>query len=115
MSLDYVEIELDRPRRMRFSFRDLRDLENRLGGIPFQEVLNRLQAMHLNTLVQTIHIGLRGEDPRMTVARVEEIIEEYLGKGRPLADLLSAVAEAMELSGITGRAPITGREDDRPT
>jgi hypothetical protein len=113
MSLDYVELEMDRTRKIRFSFKDLRDLETRLGGIPFQQVLDNLQQMHLSTLVQTLHVGLRGDDGRLNTTKVEDLIESYLKKGGSMVVLLTAIAEAMEKSGITGRP--SENESERPT
>ena len=116
MSLDYVEIDLDRPRKIRFAFRDLRDLEARTGGLAFQDILVRMGALHFSTVLQALYVGLRSEDKKMTPARTEELIEAHLEKGRPLSALLNAVMEAFELSGVVSRRDGQPEGDEaRPT
>ena len=115
MSMDYVEIEFDRPRKLRFGFRDLRDLENRLGGVPFERVLDNRRALHLGTLIQALAVGLRSDDPRVTPARVEEMVSTYLGTGKPMTAILEALSEALMLSGIVGRPGEAADGDGRPT
>lgn len=112
MSMDYVEIDLDRPRKLRYGFRDLRDLERRLGGAPFEKVLDNLRGLHLETLVQVLCVGLRWDDPKIGPARTEELVGTYLRGGGEIAKLLEAISEALTASGIIGKPK---EEEDRPT
>lgn len=103
MSLDYVEITLDRTRKMRFGLRDLRDLERRLGGIPFQQVLENLRRLHLETLVHTLAVGLRFDDPKLDVDKVEGLLQAYLRGSGQIKTVMDALVEAFMLSGVVGR------------
>ncbi len=102
MSLDYIEVELDRDRKLKLGFKELRDLENRLGGIPFGEILGRLSSLSFNTILQTLHVGLRGDDPRLTISKLEDVIAAHMDNGGASSDLLTPITEALDLSGITG-------------
>ncbi len=68
--------------------------------------------MSLNTLVQTLAIGLRWDDSRITPGKVDELLEAYLGNGVAMVDVLQVIVVAMEMSGITGKPSAS---DDRPT
>jgi len=112
MSLDFVEIELDRPRKIRFSFSDLRTLETRLGNLPFQSILEMLSQMNLNALAATLAIGLRWDDKTISPSKVDALMDEYMKKHQTVVPVLEAIVKAFEVSGITGGASEDG---DRPT
>ncbi len=113
MSLDYVEMELDKHRKLRLGFKELRDLENRMGGIAFGDILAKLSSMSFNAILQTLHVGLRGDDPRLTMSKLEDILADYMNNGGSIGDLLSPITEALDVSGVTGTR--TKDEPDRPT
>ena len=113
MSLDYVEVNLDRHRKLKLGFKELRDLENRMGGIAFGDILAKLSSLSINTILQTLHVGFKGDDPRLTLSKLEDILDDYLNNGGSVGDLLSPITEALDISGVTGTR--SKDEPERPT
>ena len=98
---DYAEIMLDKPRRVRYRWQDVKELGRRLGGASLQGMLAKLGEADPETISTALLIGLRHEDPKLKVEDLDEIIDAYLRRpdGR-LADLLGAINEALQNCGL---------------
>jgi hypothetical protein len=91
----YVEVFLDRPRRLVFRHKDLRDAVNTskrsigdLIGDPFGGWPVLLQH------------GLRHKDTTLSLDDCSEMIERWVQAGQPLKDLSDKVIRALENTGF---------------
>lgn len=92
--LNYVEIELDRPRKIRFSIPDLRDLQRRLNGLSLVQIVRRLQDLDLDVLVPALWAGLRREDPKLRPDDVEQLIQAHIDGGGNLGQIIGPLSDA---------------------
>ena len=95
----YVEIMMDRPRRLRFDINSLAELEEVTGTSLF--TLFSQEQMGIRFLRTFIWGGLRWEDRALTLQQVGDLIQEYLERGGSLAELAQSMTKALELSGLT--------------
>ena len=118
MSLDYVEVDFGgQPRHLRYRIRDLRDLCQAMGNVTMLELLGRLAGLDPNALITCVRYGLLHENRRLTVMQVEDLLQAHMDKHRDLSRVLTAVNEALELSGIIRRredGPAGEAEADPP-
>src|SRR3970040_1447356 len=99
-----VEITLDKPRGIRFTFDELKPPRARLGK-PMGEVVADLTRLSATTLQHALYAGLRSEDKRLRFEDVERLVTEYVESGRgALNDVLYLLNEAFTESGYFGRA-----------
>ena len=98
---DYAEITLDKPRRVRYRWQDIRELTRRLSGATLQGLLSKLGEADPETITTALLLGLRHEDPKLTVERIDEILDAYFrtDEGR-LASVLAALNEALANCGL---------------
>lgn len=108
--INYVELDLDRPRKLRYRIPDLRDACRRLGGLTISALLDRLGQLDLDAVLIVVWAGLRHEDKRLTPERVEELVQDQVDKGVSVAALVLQLTEALNLSGIIGRRRDEGDE-----
>lgn len=97
-----IDITLDKPRRLRFDMKALRALETdvrRELGLPLQEAMVRWFSVTARLLV--LH-GLRHEDPKLTLERVEGAIQNYIDAGGDVTLVYEAASRALRLSGVFG-------------
>ena len=116
---DYADITLDKPRRLRYRWQDIRDLTRRLGGVTLQDLLAKLGAADPETISVAMLLGLRHEQPRITMEQIDELLDAYFRREEPpgrLGDILNAITEAIQASGLLrDRSKPTEPEGDRPT
>lgn len=98
-----VEVVLDRPRKIKFSMGVIRAAEAALGGFGGPLLLNALCTMLL--------FGLRGDDPKLTAAKLDTLVDAYLAGGGSLEELSEKVKEALRRSGVSWGKP-KGEEDE---
>jgi hypothetical protein len=107
MADQYVEIILDKPRRIRFTHNGMADLEEeslRRTGLAAGRVIGSRSNFAAVRLL--LWGGLRHEDQGLTVERVGVIIQKWwLEKDKPLADLYTELMKAVEVSGFFRAAP----------
>ena len=115
MSLNTVDVQLDRTRQLLFRIQDLRDLCRRLGGLTMIQLLERLAAMDLDTIMVALQMGLRHEDKRLTPDRVGELVQQHIDRGGTMADILNALNEAIEASGVIRRRTEDGQPGESGT
>lgn len=102
MSQDYVEITLDRVRKLRFTIEELEALETRVNQ-PVGDVFANLGKLDIRMLRQVLWTGLRHDDRNLRFEKVRDLMSAYLAEGHTLADLLWAINQAIVRSGIFGR------------
>lgn len=96
-----VEITLDKPRKLRYDFNAVADIEEKakmgIGAIFSEERIG------FSTIRILIWGGLKWQDRHLTLASVGEWIQTYLDAGGDVTELMEKVVEAMELAGILGK------------
>lgn len=101
MAIDTL-IRLDRERRLKFRVSDLRELTRRLGNIGIRQLLERLGDMDLEVMVNTLHVGLRHEEPRMRLDRAEELLQIAIDQDGSMKQVMQAIIDALMASGVIG-------------
>ncbi len=98
--MSIIEIELDKPREIRFDFNAIADVELETGmgiGSLFSET-----NIGFNTFRVLLWAGLKHEDRSITKAKAGELIGNYLKNGGSWTELGDKIFEAIEASGIMG-------------
>ena len=96
-----VVIELDRTRHVKFTFSELKTLQQRLGK-PLGEIFGDLTKLDVAALQVVLWVGLRADDKALRFERVEELIQDYIDGGHSVGDVLYVVNEAVVASGFFG-------------
>lgn len=110
---DAVEIVLDKPRRVKFTWGDLKALQQRLGK-PVGEIVADLGKLDVLAIQHLLFAGLHHEDARLRFDDVGGLIEKYVEGGKTLGDVLYVLNEAFTRSGYFGREA-GGTEEKAPT
>jgi len=110
---DYAEIRLDKLRRIRYGWGELRELSRRLNGATFAQIIDRLTDPEVLTVA--LLVGLRGEPDlrRAGPEKIDELLDAFFkreGDDAGLGALLSAVTEAIQAHGVLR----SRRRDDAP-
>ncbi len=99
--LNYVEIELDKPRKLRFTIPALRDLERRRGGEAVSVTEMKARNMSVDALIDLTWAGLKNEDQQITADKVSLLIQKHwIEKGKSFLDLYAEVQKGLKQSGI---------------
>lgn len=110
--MNYVTIELDKPRRIRFDINALSDAEEALGmglGAVMQ------QQVGPRVLRALLWAGLKWEDKGLTLQRTGTLIQQYIENGGTLESLAEKLTEALVASGLVGRAEGNGEAEAATT
>ena len=106
----YVDIPLDKARRLRFTINAIRELERHFGS-SFSNIFSSGN-LGFDTIIMLLTVGLKyGETEKRALsdAKVGELVQEkWLENGKDMAELTDYIMEAMSASGI-----ITREEDDK--
>lgn len=101
----YVDVELDKPRRLRYDLNALAELEDRLG-VPLDQIADvRLTIKNFRIMIWA---GLIHEDPELTEEQVGAMVD-----GSNFVEVQQKVAEALALS--FGTADSEDASDANPT
>lgn len=95
-------VRLDRERRLKYRITDLRELTRRLGNIGVRQLLERLGDMDLDCMVNTLHVGLRHEEPKMRMDRAEELLQIAVDQDGSMQPVMEAIVDALKNSGVIG-------------
>ena len=95
----YTQIQLDKPRQLRFDLRAIRDLEAATGKT-VGEITRDLRHVGVTAILACLLAGLRHEDKSLTPNLVEKILEAYLDAGGGIRPVLKAIDEALASSGL---------------
>ena len=95
------------PVDFRFTIKTSRELDVASGGIT--NLLRNGQTTQAMVLMTCY--GLRHADHRMNESKAEDLIQRFVDQGGNAADLLKALTEAIQASGVWGR----DGDEPRPT
>ena len=95
--MNYVNIELDRPRRIRFDTNALCDAEEALG-VGIGAMMN--QQMGFRAIRALLWAGLRWEDRGLTLERTGRLMQQFLENGGGFDALAEKVTSALLASGL---------------
>ena len=112
----YVEISLDKPRRLRYTINAMRELE-KLFGAGIGNIFDP-QKVGLDHVVHLIWVGLKhGGDRRLTVDETGDLLQEhFLDKGKELREVLDYALEGLRLAGLAPKAKEEeGSSENPPT
>ncbi len=101
--MNYVEIPLDVPRRMRFTINAMAELEEYFGDQGMAQIFSPQRA-GFKQVRALLWIGLKNGSKSQSTLSLEEagdlIQEHWLEKGKTLADLFVYVMKAMKKANI---------------
>jgi len=89
----YVEIELDKPRRLRFDVNAIADLEEKLG-ISFGHLLHPSRA-GFSSYRGLVWAGLKWEDRGLTLERAGNMLQQYFANGGTEEQLTEWIDKAL--------------------
>lgn len=97
----YVEIALDRPRRLHYDTNAICDLEEKLGK-PISAALDS-QSAGFSMVRALLWAGIKHEDKGMTIERTGRILNDYIVAGGSQQALGDRINQALKASGLFGR------------
>lgn len=100
----FVEIEFDKPRRLRFDLSAIEDFEAANNGQPLGLLVNNLNNLGLTALKLALWAGLRHEDQALTPNLVRRMLQQHLDDGKPLSQLTEPLNKAILQSGLFGKS-----------
>lgn len=106
---EQVEVILDRPRTVKFTWPDLKALQSRLGK-PLGDIMVDLGKLDVVAIQHVLFAGLRHDDQKLRFDDVGAMIEAFVAGGKTVGDVLYVINEAMAASGYFGREGV--KKDD---
>lgn len=97
-----VSIVLDRPRTLKYRVTDLRELSRRIGNLGVRQLLEKLSDMDLEVILQTLHVGLKHDEPKMRLDRAEELLQIAIDRDGSMKYIMQAIVDALAASGVIG-------------
>ena len=101
----YVDISLDKARRLRFTINAVRELE-RYFGTSFGQILQP-GTLGFEQIIQMLTVGLKyGETEKrpLTDTKVGDLVQKkWLDNGKELAELTEIIMESMQAAGIIAK------------
>ena len=104
----HVNIELDKPRRLRFDINALADAEEELGTGIGKALQMRAGIREIRALLWA---GLKWEERGLTLARAGSILQGHLNTGGSIEDIAGAIGEALQASGLVQQGDDEGNEE----
>ena len=101
-----IDVFLDRPRKLWFRHKDLRDAVSASGNRRMGDLLDDAFA---GWPILLLH-GLRHQDMRLTLDKCSEMIEAWADSGKPLNELQEVLIKGIEATGFIKIA----RPEDEP-
>ena len=95
-----VQIELDKPRELKFDLRAVRDLETQLGGQALGAIVLQLSQISVSAMTMALWAGLKHEDRTMTPNLATKLLEQYVKDRKSLRKLGRALNDAIEETGL---------------
>jgi len=96
-----VGIQLDKPRKLRYTFNSVADLEEKAGtGIG---ALMSEEKIGFYTVRLLTWAGLKWQDKGLTLERTGNMIQTYFDNGGDFVTLMNFITVALQLSGILGK------------
>ena len=104
-----VTIQLDRPRRLRFDYNALSDVEEK-AGMGIGAILSEQRIGFAMTRV-LLWGGLKWEDRKLTLEKVGELLQAYFQGGGSWDDIIATIFQAVNASGLF--SPVTVEADEK--
>lgn len=98
--MNYVNIDLDKPRHIRYDYNSVCDFEEKSGKSIQELMSNEGLKLGLASLRSLLWAGLKWEENGLTVPRVGNMIQDFLKEGRSMEELGDAICKAFEVSGL---------------
>lgn len=97
----YIDVTLDKPRKLRFDVNALSTLEKALT-VPLGEIVVQLRRVSVSTLITCIQVGLLHEERNITPDRVGNMIQAFFDRDpeNDFEALARLVSDALEASGV---------------
>lgn len=96
-----TELMFDRPRALKYRNKDLRELCKAAGTARLADLLDQLRGLEPTVITLAIRHGLAHDDARLTLEGTDALIDAHRAAGGTWADLLAAIAEALnEATGL---------------
>lgn len=96
----YVDLELDKPRRLRFDLRAIRDLEQ-VTGKSVGAITNDLRQVSVTAIIACLWTGLKHEDSTLNQNLIVKLLEQYLeDPAHSIKTVLRAIDDALSGSGL---------------
>ena len=114
----YVDISLDKPRRIRFTINGVRELERHFGR-SFGSILTGGQSgsMGFEEIIQMLTIGLKyGETEKraLTSDKVGDLLQKkWLDNEKDLGEVVELLMEGLRAAGIVSKKEETDDDDDQ--
>ena len=91
-----VEIELDKPRKLRFGIADIQEFSKFMGDRTIAEMISRASTIDAWFIVAGLFYGLRHEDGKISYRKCQQLVDDYIQaeKGTYL-DLTTSLVEAL--------------------
>jgi hypothetical protein len=100
--LSSIVVELDRPRRLKLGLNAICEFEQLTGSRFFEMADRPLSLLEVRAL---LYVGLRADDPSLTIEQTGDLIEAELRKGGGIGGVFSMIVEARDraLGGPSGK------------
>lgn len=98
----YIDITLDKPRKLRFDINALDGLEQALN-LPLGAILGLFRQGSIRAAKVAAWFGLRHEDKNLTEQKVGVILQDYLDGGGTIPELHNLIIDAIFASGVVKR------------
>lgn len=113
----YVDIPLDKSRRLRYTINGIRELERHFGKT-FGQIFDK-DNLGYEEIIMLLTIGLKyGESEKRPLndTKVGELVQKkWLDNGKDLGDLTEFIIEAMQSAGIIEKKPEEDeQEEEKP-
>lgn len=95
-----IPIELDKPRRLHFGVKDVKDLEAVMDGKPLLDVVRAVGNLGVTAIVATLWAGLKHEDPTLNISLTTKIFQKYLDERKSMQVLGKALVAALKDTGL---------------
>lgn len=109
----YVDISLDKARRVRYTINAVRELERHFG-VAFGQILQPGN-LGFEQIIQMLTVGLKyGETEKrpLTDTKVGDLVQKkWLDNGKELSDLTEIIMESMQVAGIIAKKDDEDSED----
>ena len=99
----FVDVEFDKPRRLRFDLSAVEDFESASGGQPLGALVQSMNNLGMTTIKLALWAGLKHEDPTLTPNLVRKMLQQHIDADRPLSQLTEPLNKAILQSGLFGR------------
>jgi hypothetical protein len=103
-------LDLDRPRKLKFGFKAIRLIREKLGDREISDLMN----MKVDEMSTIAWAGLIHEEPELTVERIEGLLDEQIGKDYTVMDIIGILVEAIaEQIGVEKKTIETKSEEQK--